>query len=116
MSLIVNSNIYFKNIRKLVINGIPDEFPGLRSILWKLMLGYLPNSSTDWQEYLNNKRRDYENLKIDFFHKKAEEKLSYVLTVIMKDVQRTRSHMHFFISPTKIVEDNETTADVLTKI
>ena len=34
----IENKINFKNLRKLIFDGIPDEFPGVRSILWKLML------------------------------------------------------------------------------
>lgn len=122
--LIGKKQIDYKTLRKLVFEGIPDEFPGVRSIVWKLMLNFLPNSVAEWKDYIEDRRLDYENIKMDYIgiNIGAGSNISdyalnnadkFLLNEIIKDVKRTRSHMHFFTSK---YNENETNADLITRI
>jgi hypothetical protein len=119
-SLIGTEKINYKSLIKLMFEGIPDDFPGVRSVLWKLMLNYLPNSTKDWKNYLVERRLDYENIKMDFIgceeFNTTTTKPKTVIDDIIKDIKRTRMQMHFFGSNVKQVDTNESTSDVLTRI
>eukprot|EP01117_Protostelium_nocturnum_P010817 TRINITY_DN3900_c0_g1_i1.p1 TRINITY_DN3900_c0_g1~~TRINITY_DN3900_c0_g1_i1.p1 ORF type:complete len:400 (+),score=59.88 TRINITY_DN3900_c0_g1_i1:385-1584(+) len=98
-----------------MIVGVPD-YPGLRSVYWKLLLSYLPRDRSIWQEVLDKGRKSYndwvQELIIDP-HKEAgneDHPLSTessstwnaffrdndLMHDIDKDVQRTLPHLHFF--------------------
>ena len=110
-----------KNLQMFSENGLPDEIPILRSIIWKINLGYLPLNNEDWEKILEDKRNSYIDYK-DIFKKKLleeyklyqnfdkmskeeKEKLDkktnkLLLEQICKDVNRTHNQMDFFFKPT----------------
>ena len=110
-----------KNLQLFSENGLPDEIPILRSIIWKINLGYLPLNNEDWEKILEDKRNSYIDYK-DIFKKKLleeyklyqnydkmskeeKEKLDkktskLLLEQICKDVNRTHNQMDFFFKPT----------------
>jgi hypothetical protein len=47
----------------LTFSGIPSLVPGLRSIVWKLILGSLPPETSLWQQKLDENYEIYENFK-----------------------------------------------------
>ena len=48
-----------KNLQIFSENGLPDEIPILRSIVWKINLGYLPINNEEWEKILEDKRNSY---------------------------------------------------------
>jgi hypothetical protein len=110
-----------KNLQIFSENGLPDEIPILRSIIWKINLGYLPINNEEWEKILEDKRNSYIDYK-DIFKKKLleeyklyqdydkkskedKEKLDkktskLLLEQICKDVYRTHNQMDFFFKPT----------------
>ena len=46
-----------------------DESPSLRSLTWKVLLNYLPDDISKWEESLCSKRKDYSKLKFDLMKK-----------------------------------------------
>lgn len=52
--------IDLQELRNLCFNGIPDE-QGIRSLCWKILLGYLPCERRLWNETLAKKREAYEH-------------------------------------------------------
>ena len=61
-----------KNLQIFSENGLPDEIPILRSIIWKINLGYLPINNEEWEKILEDKRNSYIDYK-DIFKKKLLE-------------------------------------------
>ena len=61
-----------KNLQIFSENGLPDEIPILRSIVWKINLGYLPINNEEWEKILEDKRNSYFYYK-DIFKKKLLE-------------------------------------------
>lgn len=119
-ALIGKQKIDFETLKSLTFQGIPDEFPAVRSLIWKLMMNYLPNNIFEWNKYLIDKHLEYENIKLDHIENleidnKNRDSKDNVLDEVIKDVKRTRTHMHFFLAPSK-KNPNETNADVLTRI
>ena len=41
--------INLKKLQQLSFNGIPDDLPQLRSIVWKILIGYLPLDKNHWK-------------------------------------------------------------------
>ncbi|THU56071.1 hypothetical protein C4D60_Mb11t13400 [Musa balbisiana] len=52
-------------LRRLASQGIPDG-TGIRSIVWKLLLGYLPYDREFWMQELAKKRSQYKAFKEEF--------------------------------------------------
>lgn len=67
----------FKKLRELCLSGLPDEIPFLRSLVWKLNLGYLPVDISEWDNTLIDKREEYNYLKKAFSMKLDLEKKIY---------------------------------------
>ena len=110
-----------KNLQIFSENGLPDEIPILRSIIWKINLGYLTINNEEWEKILEDKRNSYIDYKGIFKKKLLEEYKLYqdydkkskeekekldkksnklLLEQICKDVYRTHNQMDFFFKPT----------------
>jgi hypothetical protein len=63
-------------------NGLPDDLPEIRSLIWKINFGYLPFNMGEWDKILKAKRISYRKYK-DSVVEKLEKNLNY-LTDIQK--------------------------------
>lgn len=112
-------------------DGLPDEIPILRSIIWKINFGYLPINNEEWENILEDKRSSYSYYKEIFTNKLKDEYQLYkeydsmtkeqkekldkktnkaLLEQICKDVNRTHNQMDFFfksIDENNILSKNE---------
>ena len=107
-------------------NGLPDDLPEIRSLIWKINFGYLPFNMGEWDKILKAKRISYRKYKdsvveklekeLELFNgyskmtkeeKKALEKKTnkIILEEICKDTNRTHTEMNFFFKP---VDKNNT--------
>ena len=105
-------------------NGLPDDLPELRSLVWKINLGYLSYNTLEWDKFLVSKRLAYQNYRTFVFNnlekelelfkdydkmtpeqKKDLDKKTHklILEEICKDTNRTHTEMNFFVKP--IVND-----------
>ena len=110
-----------KNLQLFSEDGIPDEIPILRSIVWKINLGYLSINNEEWENIFSEKRNSYfyykniiqKNLLEEFklfenysnMSKEEKEDLDkktnkLLLEQICKDVNRTHNQLDFFFKPT----------------
>ncbi|KAK9818717.1 hypothetical protein WJX74_002076 [Apatococcus lobatus] len=113
------SSIDLQELKYLTNSGIPDR-DGLRAIVWKILLGYLPPDQKNWDRILARKRNEYANfckdLIIEPSHGSEElpttddhplsQNTSSVWNAYFKDaemheqierdVMRTHPDMHFF--------------------
>ena len=120
-----------KNLKIFSEDGLPDEIPILRSIIWKINFGYLPIDNEEWEKILEDKRSSYfyykeifikklnEEYKLfkhyDSMTRKEKEELDkktskLLLEQICKDVNRTHNQMDFFfksIDENNILSKNE---------
>ena len=55
-------------LRNITSSGIPDNC-GLRGVLWRVLLRYLPLDTTSWSAFLVLHRGAYEGYKELFFHR-----------------------------------------------
>ena len=110
-----------KNLQLFSEDGVPDEIPILRSIVWKINLGYLSINNEEWENIFAEKRNSYfyykniiqKNLLEEFklfenysnMSKEEKEDLDkktnkLLLEQICKDVNRTHNQLDFFFKPT----------------
>jgi len=90
------NQIDYMELKKLMFEGLPEELPELRSILWKLFLNYYPNNLNEWESFSREKNEDYERLKLDLLNGDEKEKYKSVIYEITADISRTRTDMNFF--------------------
>ncbi|XP_010542986.1 PREDICTED: TBC1 domain family member 13-like [Tarenaya hassleriana] len=60
-----------KEIRSMALQGLPDA-PGIRSTVWKLLLGYLPPDRSLWPSELAKKRLQYKHYKEELLMSPSE--------------------------------------------
>ena len=115
-----------QKIISLCKDGLPDDLPELRSLIWKINFGYLPLNMDEWNNILSTKRIAYKQYKTSVFakleeelklfdgyqnmskeDKKALDKKTHkpILEEICKDTNRTHTEMSFFFRP---VDKNHT--------
>lgn len=116
--------IDFQKLIALSANGIPD-YPGLRQLYWRILLGYLPANREEWTEWLDSHRTLYSTWvrelmvdpRLEEEYKDRNNDLSQsdhplntsqtskwkeyfkdaeMMHEIDKDVRRTFPHLHFF--------------------
>ena len=47
-------------LERLSFNGITDEVKGLRPLIWRILLNYLPEDSSQWDDTLRSNKEAYE--------------------------------------------------------
>lgn len=48
-------------MRKAVFQwGVPDEIKGLRPIVWRVFLNYLPTQTSKWEEHIIESKKVYD--------------------------------------------------------
>ncbi|CAG7909102.1 unnamed protein product [Brassica rapa] len=63
--------INMKELRSLALQSLPDS-PGIRSTVWKLLLGYLPPERSLWSSELKQKRYQYKHYKDELLTSPSE--------------------------------------------
>ncbi|XP_035539471.1 TBC1 domain family member 13-like [Juglans regia] len=63
--------INMRDLRRFASQGIPDG-PGIRSIVWKLLLGYLPPDRGVWSSELAKRRSQYKQFKEELLMNPSE--------------------------------------------
>ncbi|XP_010522393.1 PREDICTED: TBC1 domain family member 13 [Tarenaya hassleriana] len=63
--------INLKEIRSMALQSLPDA-PGIRSTVWKLLLGYLPSERSLWLSELAKKRSQYKHYKEELLMSPSE--------------------------------------------
>jgi hypothetical protein len=110
------NKIDYINLRKLISEGLPEEIPELRSLLWKLFLNYYPNDLEEWEIISKEKSEDYEKIKSDIIDENSKEKYKNLLYEITSDTTRTRTDMNFFNKNNKLNEEEGIFGDLLIRI
>ena len=49
MKILGKRRINMIMLRSLAFRGVPNEVPGLRAIIWRVLLGYLPRETAKWE-------------------------------------------------------------------
>ncbi|KAG6574840.1 TBC1 domain family member 13, partial [Cucurbita argyrosperma subsp. argyrosperma] len=76
--------INLRELRKIASQGIPDG-PGIRSTVWKLLLGYLPPDRALWTSELAKKRSQYKHFKEELLMNPSE---------ISRRLEKAKSYEH----------------------
>ncbi|XP_063939284.1 uncharacterized protein LOC108199960 isoform X2 [Daucus carota subsp. sativus] len=99
---ISNKVISLTELRRLASQGIPDG-AGVRSAVWKLLLGYLPGDRALWPSELAKKRSQYKNFKDELLLNPDTE----IIEQIDRDVMRTHPDLHFFSGDSQFAKSNQ---------
>ena len=114
-----NNKFHNKILKQIIKNGIPENLPCLRAIIWKTLIGYYPiNDLSQWKEITINHFKSYQNMKKfykDFPGNIKDEEDLKTLAQIDKDLPRTRNEINFFKEKSKF-NKNETNYDILRRI
>lgn len=46
-------------MRELCFGGVPEDIPGLRSLVWKIVIGYLPKERRKWEPMIEEMKETY---------------------------------------------------------
>ncbi|TYJ42664.1 hypothetical protein E1A91_A03G103500v1 [Gossypium mustelinum] len=115
--------VNFRELRRIASQGIPDG-AGIRSTVWKLLLGYLPPDHLQWSSELAKKRSEYKQFKEELLMNPVthgEHPLSLgessiwnqffqdteIIEQIDRDVKRTHPDMHFFSGDSPLAKSNQ---------
>ena len=111
-------------LQQLSMKGVLDEDNNLRSITWKVLLGYIGLNTEKWEDELDTKRMEYDEIKkkytqpITIANEQKKKKKTFdhplsttstsiwnqhfkdntIINDINKDLKRTRNEMDFFNS------------------
>lgn len=66
-----------EKLKKFCFEGLPDEIPELRALIWKINLKYLNYEVDYWEIFLNKKRIEYDDIKSAFMLKMETERKIY---------------------------------------
>ena len=106
-------------MNKILLNGIPEDLPCLRPLIWKAFIGLYPiNQLEKWKDISTNKFSEYKKLieKYNYYPNNLEdEKDKLLIEQINKDLPRTRFNVPFFENKNKN-NGKETNYDVLRRI
>ena len=97
----INQNRFTEEILEIILlNGIPNNIPCLRPLIWKCFIGYFPpNDLSKWKSITINNYKVYNSIKKKYSYyptnieAQADQKLIIQLT---KDLKRTRRNVPFF--------------------
>ena len=118
-NFINNDGFSEKIINNILLNGIPEDLPCLRPLIWKAFIGLYPiDVLVNWKKVSVDNYTEYKKIieKYKYFPndiKKEKQKL--LLDQINKDLPRTRFDVPFFERKNKN-NDKETNYDVLRRI
>jgi hypothetical protein len=56
-------------LRSLSFRGIPSDVKGLRPIVWKLLFGYLPLRTSEWEQTRTEAKKFYDQYVTEFIIK-----------------------------------------------
>ena len=120
LSTFIKKNKFDNKILKQIIkNGIPNQLPCLRAMLWKSLIGYLPiNDLSQWKKKTCENFQKYRSLIKefkDFPNNITDESDQKIIIQINKDLPRTRPEISFFKEKSKLSK-NETNYDALRRI
>ncbi|KAK4585686.1 hypothetical protein RGQ29_023081 [Quercus rubra] len=102
LSEISKKVVNMRELRRIASQGIPDT-AGIRSTVWKLLLGYLPLDRSLWPSEMAKKRSQYKQFKDELLMNPDTE----IIEQIDRDVKRTHPDMHFFSGDLPFAKSNQ---------
>ena len=77
IKILNSSNIDFLLLKKMIFEGLPDDVPSLRSLGWKIIMNYLPLNVHQWENHIDKKRFEFNEMKEKIITKLELDKLKY---------------------------------------
>lgn len=77
IKILNSSNIDFLQLKKMIFDGLPDDVPSLRSLGWKIIMNYLPLDLNEWENHIDKRRNEYNQIKDKIITKLELDKLKY---------------------------------------
>ena len=63
IQILNNKCIDYSKLQEFIFEGIPDDIPSLRSLIWKILLNTLTLNESEWESTLQKGREKYYKLK-----------------------------------------------------
>lgn len=67
LKVLNSNNIKLERLRELIKQGVPDELETLRSLSWKVLIGYLPPKIDQWAQSLESHRKSYIQFQLETY-------------------------------------------------
>lgn len=103
--------------KSYAFRGIPGECVGLRGIVWKILLNYLPPETAKWGSFMEEQLNSFNNLKAEFVMPEIPKIIPGNVRIlspdeeltkeIKTDIKRTKNDIPFFRRPFSL-EDPQT--------
>ena len=71
LTYLINNN--YSQLKKECYNGLPEDLPSLRALIWKINFKYLPKNIKKWDSTLNDMRKQYKEIKEAYLTRQKEE-------------------------------------------
>lgn len=128
-----NPKIDLEKLRECTMQGLTEKCKGLRSVVWRILLGHLPNEPAEWLKFMEKSKKEYEIFKKELIVKPQLSPTDHPLSQdtqskwnnffkdkqtseeILNDIKRTRPEIPFVFSEIKPGQP-ETHGEVLTRI
>jgi hypothetical protein len=75
INLLTTSKLNSMILNKLIFEGLPDDIPSLRSLIWKILLNFLPTDVSQWESEADKKRTEYNKLRKQYLEKLELDRL-----------------------------------------
>ena len=133
LSILNSEKINIEELKQLTIRSFPNGCKGLRSLIWRLLLGQLPLNATEWLKEMEKNKKEYEEFKKELIIKPTLGVVDHPLSQgssskwniffqdkeqteeISNDIQRTRPEMSFVNEPASF-NPSETNSDIMIRI
>jgi len=104
-------------LKSYAFRGIPNECIGLRVIIWRILLNYLPAETNTWDDFLQHKQKEYKELCEKYKLPILTKQLLRYTTItpelelakgIKIDMKRTKQEIEFFsMAPLVSIEESK---------
>ena len=118
----INQNKFTEDILEIILlNGIPNNLPCLRPLIWKCFIGYFPpNDLSKWKTITINNYMRYKSIKRKYAQYPlniTNDKDKKIIIQLEKDLDRTRRNVPFFQNKSGSKKNpDETNYDVIKRM
>ncbi|CAK60690.1 unnamed protein product (macronuclear) [Paramecium tetraurelia] len=94
LEILDKPKINLNELKKLSNQGVPDDIKGLRSLVWKLLLGYLPADRTKWNSTIKTNIEIYEQFCNDLIKSKLQKQMTESNEYEDQELQQSKKQDH----------------------
>ena len=84
LKILNRKKVEISMLRSLSFRGIPSDIKGLRPVVWKVLLGYLPRETSKWEDVMEENLKVYSGL--------------YKQLIVIPDMQNESNNNPLFIN------------------